>query len=295
MDFVTAQTYLGDILHIISQALLAPDIVFLLFCILYGIWSIGSVVLEYVTERRNFKAEMPKLLAALNAADDRQIPDVICKSGLLNRQKHDLLTVYDYRMLPDDSLIALVKRLIAEQDNYFDRIVGRNSTVAKVAPMLGLMGTLIPLGPGIAALGTGEIQKLSSSIVIAFDTTVAGLVVAAVCVVIAKIRRNWYEDYMAAFESAMATIVQKIDTLQKQGRISATQPEAYAEAYKKAVKEHGAMRMPGKGSNTAPSASAQAQASQQQLRQARANQQGAQVHSQLPQAQYGTSTFNGRS
>lgn len=47
--------------------------------------------------------------------------------------------------------------------------------MAKLSPMLGLMGTLIPLGPGLAALGDGDVKILSTAMSVAFDTTVLGL------------------------------------------------------------------------------------------------------------------------
>lgn len=204
-------TSLADILHSVSQALLAPDIILLLAFIAYALFSIGSVIVEYVTERRHFQVVMPKFLAALIDASEEEIPQVIEQSGLLNRQKEALNTVYEYRRLPGDALIALVRRLVNEEETHYDRITGRNNTAAKVAPMLGLMGTLIPLGPGIEALGRADAATLSSSLLIAFDTTVAGLVTAAVCLVIGKIRSNWYDNYLSALDAAMATMLEKIE------------------------------------------------------------------------------------
>ena len=134
-------TYLSDILHVVSQALLAPDIILLLAFIGYALFSIGSVIAEYFTERRHFQVTMPKFLAALMAADEDAIPDVIKGSGLLKRQKVALYTVYEYRALPGDALVALVRRLVNEEETRYDRITGRNNMAAKVAPMLGLMGT----------------------------------------------------------------------------------------------------------------------------------------------------------
>ena len=139
-------------------------------------------------------------------------------------------------MLPDDALISLVKRLISEEDIYYGKILGRNNVAVRVAPMLGLMGTLIPLGPGIAALGTGDLASLSSSLIIAFDTTVAGLAAAAVCLIVSKIRKSWYENYMTALESGMATMVQKINDLVKEGRLTVEQPSDYAFLYQAALK-----------------------------------------------------------
>ena len=231
MGFTVIQTYLSDVLHVVAQGLLVPTIILLLAFIAYGLFSIGSVVAEFFTERRNFKVNMPKFLAALASAEQHEIPEVIEESGLLRRQKIALLTVYDYRTLPGDALVALIRRLVTEEETRYDRIAGRNNMAARISPMLGLMGTLIPLGPGIQALGRADTAALSSSLLIAFDTTVAGLVVAAVCLAIGKIRTNWYGDYMSALDSGMATMLQKIEDMREDGQIVVEEPTDYAFLY----------------------------------------------------------------
>ena len=231
MGVSAAQSYLSDILHVVSQTLLIPTILLLLGFIAYALFCIGSVVSEYFTERKNFQVQMPKFLAALMAAGQDEIPDVIKKSGLLKRQKAALLTVYDYRTLPGDALVALIRRLVSEEETRYDRIAGRNNMAARVSPMVGLMGTLIPLGPGIEALGRADTSALSSSLLIAFDTTVAGLVVAAICLIIGKIRTNWYGNYMSALDSAMATMLQKIEDMRASGEITIEEPSDYAFLY----------------------------------------------------------------
>lgn len=228
MDGSVVQTWMSDILHAITQGLLIPDIVLLIGFIAYALFCIGSIIVEFFTERRHFKVVMPKFLAALMAAKEDEVPKVIEESGLLKRQKEALLTVYDYRVLPGDALIALIRRLVSEEESRYDRISGRNNMAARVSPMLGLMGTLIPLGPGIQALGTANTELLSDSLLIAFDTTVAGLVVAAVCMVIGKIRSIWYGNYMSALDSGMATMLQKIEDMRAEGKIVTKEPSNYA-------------------------------------------------------------------
>ena len=235
MDGSAAQTFLSDLLHVIAQALLAPDILLLLAFIGYALFCIGSIVAECFTERRHFKVAMPKFLAELMAASEDEIPAVIENSGLLKRQKSALLTVYDYRILPGDALVALIKRLVSEEESRYDHITDRNGMAARVSPMLGLMGTLIPLGPGIQALGKADTETLSTSLLVAFDTTVAGLVVAAVCMVIGKIRSNWYANYMSALDSAMATMLQKIEDMRAAGIIQIQEPTNYAFLYEAKV------------------------------------------------------------
>lgn len=228
---------MASLLHTISQALLIPVIVLLIAFIGYALFCIGSIIVEAVNERRNFKVEMPKFLTALMDSEDEKIPGVIKSSGLLNRQKTALLTAYDYRTLPGDAYVALIRRLVNAEEEHYAHITERNNTAAKIAPMAGLMGTLIPLGPGVAALGTGDTETLSNSLLIAFDTTVAGLVVAVVCLAVGKIRTSWYNDYMQALDSAMATLVEKVGQMREAGKITIKEPSSYAFMFQEGLKK----------------------------------------------------------
>ena len=46
--------------------------------------------------------------------------------------------------------------------------------------MLGLMGTLIPMGPALVGLASGDIASMASNMQVAFATTVVGMAVAAI-------------------------------------------------------------------------------------------------------------------
>jgi len=78
----------------------------------------------------------------------------------------------------------------------------RADLLARIPPMLGLMATIIPLGPGLAALGAGDPAKLASAVTVAFDATVLGLVAGIGGLVIGKLRRRWYEETLDAMEHA---------------------------------------------------------------------------------------------
>lgn len=80
----------------------------------------------------------------------------------------------------------------------------RADLAMRVGPSLGLMGTLIPLGPGIAAMGRGDFQTLSEAIATAFDTTVLGLLIGLVGYLIGRWRRIAYDRAMAELETGHA-------------------------------------------------------------------------------------------
>ena len=82
------------------------------------------------------------------------------------------------------------------------RRIERADFITRLAPMLGLMGTLIPLGPGLAALGEGELRVLTTAMTVAFDTTVIGLLSGMIGFVLGRLRRRWYDNALTALESS---------------------------------------------------------------------------------------------
>lgn len=81
------------------------------------------------------------------------------------------------------------------------RRLERADLLARIPPMLGLMATIIPLGPGLAALGRGDPAQLASAVTVAFDATVLGLLAGIGGLVIGKLRRRWYEETLEAMEA----------------------------------------------------------------------------------------------
>jgi biopolymer transport protein ExbB/TolQ len=66
--------------------------------------------------------------------------------------------------------------------------------------MLGLMGTLIPMGPALMGLSSGNIQQLAANLVIAFATTVLGLLAGGVAYSILLIKKKWYTQDLSDME-----------------------------------------------------------------------------------------------
>ena len=67
------------------------------------------------------------------------------------------------------------------------------------------------MGPGLAALGTGDIATLAQSLTIAFDTTVTGLSVGAVAFLISKYKKQWYESELIDVETVAEAELETIN------------------------------------------------------------------------------------
>jgi biopolymer transport protein ExbB/TolQ len=79
------------------------------------------------------------------------------------------------------------------------------SIVTRVAPMLGLVATMIPMGPAFKALSSGNIQGVSDNLIVAFSAVIFALLTASITFWITAVRKRWYageiREYMQRFES----------------------------------------------------------------------------------------------
>ena len=210
-------TYLPDILHGIAQDLLIPTMILIIILILGTIFFVGQIIVEFVTERKHFKQNAASIINDFTDAPYNNVVDIIFNSNLLRYQKSALVTVARNMGLPEEPLFSLAQIEINKLDRRYQRRLAWTDTVSKVAPLLGLMGTLIPLGPGIMAMGQGDVSSLSESLLLAFDATVCGLVCAIISLCISKIRSGWYTEYITTIESLMSCITDKAEVARKEG------------------------------------------------------------------------------
>ena len=95
---------------------------------------------------------------------------------------------------------AHVQRLLADFEIAADKDLAISKTLTKMGPMLGLMGTLIPMGPALVGLSTGDIASMAYNMQVAFATTVVGLVIAAVGIITLQVKQRWYAREMNDLE-----------------------------------------------------------------------------------------------
>lgn len=207
----------NDVLHAISQALMIPAEVILVCLLIITVILIGSLIVEAATERRFYREQTAKNVNAIHDADYGEVCDVIEGLHLLRSQKDALLMVARNMGLSDEELFSLAKVQLARLDDSHQRSVRRTDLITKVGPMMGLICTLIPLGPGIVAMGNGQVDQLSQSMLVAFDGTVSGLVAAVVAMFISNIRKRWYKQYALSMEAVMNSVVEKAAQAHEEG------------------------------------------------------------------------------
>ncbi len=195
-------------MHSISSGLLIPTIIVLLLFMALAVVELGGLVAEAFIERRKVKINVPELIDSFQGKNTGEIMNEIANSSLFRRQKTVLSELINHSNLPSASMQALARRLLAGEELHYNKITNRTDLVARLGPMLGLMATLIPLGPGMIALGQGDTKTLADSLLTAFDATVSGLAAAGVAFAISKLRKRWYEDYLSSLEALMESLLE---------------------------------------------------------------------------------------
>ena len=200
-------TILGKVLHSMTSVLQIPVVIILILFIAAILVAIGWIISEYMNEHKHMQVQLPKLLDEIRAGE-QPIEEIIETSGLLKTQKEALVEITKHSDFNNLMLESLAANLLEREQERYDAKLKPTDLLSKLGPMFGLLCTLIPLGPGIIALGQGDTMTLSQSLMTAFDTTIAGLIVAAIAIVISTIRRGWYNNYMSVLETVMDCVVE---------------------------------------------------------------------------------------
>jgi len=90
-----------------------------------------------------------------------------------------------------------VDRALADLENAARARLERLSILIRTGPILGLIGTLIPLQPALAGLAVGDMQQMAANLLIGFTTTVIGLLVGGTSFVVAVCVRIWAREDLA--------------------------------------------------------------------------------------------------
>ena len=167
------------ILMTVSNTLLYPVIIALVVLVFVCLMMIGTFLSEYSKRSDNIKDK--------------------CARGNLSgfyKKMKQLRSKYKDKKILNIEL----ERLIQKHEMEFEKKLEKTRLLIRVGPILGLMGTLIPMGPALLGLSTGNIDQMANQLVIAFTSTVVGLFVGGIALVLTTVRRRWYMEDMKDIE-----------------------------------------------------------------------------------------------
>ena len=186
-------TYISDFLFWISTGLLVPVIILLLVLFGRALLLLGTFFGQYMNMRKLHGTVIVEM-------ENLTVDNVSSLSTRLPVQTSSLLLSYIHRMLNAQGCHAQINRLLSQYEIAADKEMGISKTLSKLGPVLGLMGTLIPMGPALVGLSTGDIASMAYNMQVAFATTVVGLFSGAVGVVTLQVKKRWHMQELTQLE-----------------------------------------------------------------------------------------------
>lgn len=175
----------NSMLFWVSNGLMVPVIVLLFVSIVKAFLLLGAFA-NIALRRRQFNTEMVDALVQFK------------RHGKLPAGKSELNPDF-YRILQglidDDFNMVHGEKLLSDFEYQIEKSLTYPRLLTKTGPMLGLMGTLIPMGPALVGLGAGDIASMAQNMQVAFATTVAGILVAGIGLLVVQFQQRWlYSD-----------------------------------------------------------------------------------------------------
>jgi biopolymer transport protein ExbB/TolQ len=190
---------LVETLYFLSTGLLLPVLIILIACMASQLMTLGGLIREAIDRHRTanrwreFLAELRKDVC--EAEDFYQLP----LTGYAAQFQRETRTIRHNELA--------VKKCLEDLEIAISKRLARLSIQTRVGPMLGLVGTLLPLGPALTGLASGDIQALAGNLIIAFTTTVFGILVGAFAYAVSLIRRAWYEQDLSDLDFIVAVLL----------------------------------------------------------------------------------------
>jgi biopolymer transport protein ExbB/TolQ len=190
---------LGNALAEIATALRVPVLLAAAFVLLLCAFELGRFGAELY--RRRWRSRRFDLTANITAAiaDPANVAAYAARapSGFAER------AVFEIVEAVIAGHYAAVEHALANYELAVQRRLDRTRILVRAGPAIGLMGTLIPLAPGLAALGEGDVAQLADDLRDAFAATVIGLLVGTVAFALTLTRTRMYSEDLAALERAV--------------------------------------------------------------------------------------------
>ena len=193
---------ISDIMCWISTGLLVPVIVLLILLFFRSLLLVGSVFGQYVSIRKTDKLIREQM-------ETLHVNNVDHFAEKLPEKSNSLVVMFMKRILAEQQNKAQVQRLLANFEIAADKDLAISKTLTKLGPILGLMGTLIPMGPALVGLSTGDIASMAYNMQVAFATTVIGLVAGAIGFLTQQVKQRWYLQDMTNLECLVEVLNEK--------------------------------------------------------------------------------------
>ncbi len=210
---------IAEALARIASSLRIPVLILTLLVLLICALELGRFAIELLSRARAGRSAL-RDLARRVVANPNQAAALAARAP--SSFSRDALLEMARAILGDEQ--DGIEHALADYELAVQRRLDHTRVLVRAGPALGLMGTLIPLAPGLAALGHGEVSTLATDLRTAFAATTVGLLVGTVAFALTLTRTRMYSEDLTALERATDSIAAKTPQPLRAPHLSAHAP-----------------------------------------------------------------------
>lgn len=178
---------LEGLMYEMSDFFMAPVLILLAILFIYSLMASGGFFCE-IWQRKQNRSNYQKALGNGLQADN---------VNQLHGYPLTVLACQNHSISRDELDVAALEEMETVR------------SVSRLAPMLGLIATMVPMGPALKSLADGNIQGISENLIVAFSAVIFGLVIASITFWIASIRKRWLAAELVAITPKLEAIQKK--------------------------------------------------------------------------------------
>jgi len=110
----------------------------------------------------------------------------------------------------DEDLDLWLEESLQHEEMAVTNRLDRSRALVRIGPMLGLAGTIIPLGPALQSLLTGNMAGMVDHLVVGFGAVVCGLMMSGVSYFITLLRERWARVELKEMENLCELLLRNI-------------------------------------------------------------------------------------
>jgi biopolymer transport protein ExbB/TolQ len=192
---IAASIDLGDALSHIATTLRVPVLIAAVMVLVLCCLELGRFGVEWWRKWRNRHFDLGEIVARAIAE-----PSHAAHYARFARSPITAHAVLAIAAAPAAERGTAAEHALVDYELAVQRSLDRTRLLVRAGPAIGLMGTLIPLIPGLAALAGGDVSTLASDLRDAFGATVVGLLVGTVAFALTLARTRMYTEDLAGLE-----------------------------------------------------------------------------------------------
>lgn len=212
----------------LANAFFWPVAIALLLLFAYSLLDLGSLIYAAIKRQRAPRTDLRTLALTLvrrlerataqRATAPRNLLEGVALAPALQRfwlRVEERLQAMDSTEDLDLWLDETLRREELERTTQLDR----SRAFVRIGPMLGLAGTIIPLGPALQSLLGGDMAGMVNHLVVGFGAVVCGLVLSGIAYYITLVRERWARVELKEMEDVCELLMRGIA---RQGQRQAT-------------------------------------------------------------------------